>query len=78
MDEWMENGELPVPVGIIDEVAFPVTEGTIEDDLLAPPAVLDGGRDPVPVEPTEIVELTGVEYGAEDEMVPLARLEGLD
>lgn len=58
----MENGELPVPVGMIDEVAFPVTKGTIEDDPLAPPTVLeDGGRDPVPAGPTEVVESPGVE-----------------
>jgi hypothetical protein len=75
----MENGELPVPVGMIDEVAFPVTKGTIEDDPLAPPTVLeDRGRDPVPVGPAEMAESAGVEYGAEDEMVPPARLEELD
>jgi hypothetical protein len=78
MDVPMEDGELRVPVGRIDEVTFPVTKGTLEDEPLAPPDVLEeSGRDPVPVGPAEVVELAGIEYGADDEMVPPARLEEL-
>lgn len=53
-DELREDGELPVPVGTIDEVAFPVAKGALEDERLTPLAVLeDRGRDPVPVGPAE-------------------------
>jgi hypothetical protein len=40
-EELMEDGELPVPVGRINEVAFPVTKGTLEDEPPAPPNVLE-------------------------------------
>jgi hypothetical protein len=74
-DELMDDGKLPVPVGRIEEVAFPVTNDTFDDKALASPNVLDDrGREPVPVGPVEMVELAGFEYGAEDEMIPPARL----
>ena len=58
MDELIEDGEFPVPLGSINEVAFPVTKGTLEDEPDTPPAVLeDASRDPGPVEPAGIVEL---------------------
>lgn len=62
-----------MPVGRIDEVVFPITNGTLDDGLLGPPEVREErDRDPVLVGPVEVVE-----YGAEDEMVPPARLEEL-
>ena len=71
-DVLSEDGEVPEPVGKIDEVAFAVTNGAFEDGPVTPPAVLeDRGRDPVPVGPVRIVEV----YGAQDEVTPPTRLE---
>jgi hypothetical protein len=110
--EGTDNGKLPVPVGRNEEVAFPVTNGTL-DEILTPPVsdddMADDGKlpvpvgktevvfpvtwgklevgplaefddkgiEPVPVGPAEIVELVGVEYGAEDVRTPLERLTEL-
>lgn len=61
-DELKEDGELLASVERIDKVAFLVANGALEDEPLTPLAVLeDRGRDPVPVGPTETVELAGVE-----------------
>ena len=75
-DDLKEDGNLPVPVGRIDKVAFPVASGALEDEPLAPLAAPeDRGRDPVLVGPTETVKLNGVEYGAEDKVKPPTRLD---
>lgn len=50
----------------------------LQDEVLAIPMVLkDEGRLPVPVDPTTEVELAGVAYGAEDDVMLPARLDEL-
>lgn len=77
-DAPSETAEFSEDVGNAHDVAFPVAKGALEDDPVTPPAVFkDIGSDPVPEGPVQIVELAGVENGAEDEETPVTRLDDL-